>query len=76
MTDDQDNLNTTEVDQARLAAVGVWRAAVCIGPDGVESYWLLSPDPQGEPGCACPTCVPHEQLGPIPVVASTEESSR
>lgn len=71
MTDDA---STTEIDLARTAPLGTWRVAVCVEPNGVESYWMISPDPQGAPGCACPACAPHEQVGPYAdtVARSTE----
>jgi hypothetical protein len=53
-----------QIDQARTAPLGRWRVAVCIEEDGHESFWLLAPDPTGEPGCACRTCAPHEWLEP------------
>lgn len=61
MSVDSDTSST--VDPNRLVGVGgQWRAAVCITADGSETYWLLSPTPTGDPGCACPACAPHEQL--------------
>jgi hypothetical protein len=65
--------NTVLVDAARIAHLGLWRAAVCVGPDGDETYWLLSPTPEDPPGCACSICAPHEQLGPVPT--STRENA-
>lgn len=63
---DDPTRRTTTPDQARMARLGSWLAAVCVDPDGQESYWLLSPDQVGEPGCACERCCPHEQLtGPV-----------
>ena len=66
--------NAVLVDPARIADLGLWRAAVCVGPGGVESYWLLSPSPQDPPGCACSICAPHEQLEPVPESATRENA--
>lgn len=29
---------------------------------GTVNYWLLAREPNGPSGCACPACVPHEQI--------------
>ena len=62
MTDD----NTAALDAARTAHLPgtTWRAGVAIGPDGTETLGLGSPDPEQAPGCACPTCAPHDQDPP------------
>ncbi len=57
-----DDNNTSTVDPSRVVEVGEWRAAVCITADGDESYWLLSPNPNGAHGCACLECAPHDRL--------------
>lgn len=61
-----DGTRTTAPDQARMARLGSgqWRAAVCVDEQGVETYWLLSPEPDQPAGCACSSCAPHEQLKP------------
>src|SRR4051794_17090879 len=42
------------IDPARTATlIDGWRAAVCLGPDGTEECWLVSPAPQLPHGCAC-----------------------
>lgn len=41
-----------------------WRLALVQHP-GAPWMWLLSPT-DGEVGCACRECAPHEQLGPLP----------
>jgi hypothetical protein len=73
MTDDT---RGAEVDPHRTADLRArWRAAVCVTATGVESYWLLAPDPQGAPGCACPLCAPHEQEGPWTMPHTTSGGS-
>lgn len=54
------------VDPARVACLGNGdHAVVAVDQDGGEHPWLLVPDGNdGEPGCACAGCAPHEQPGP------------
>lgn len=51
------------VDVSRMADLGQYRAAVVIYPDGQEMLWLLAATDDGQPGCQCAKCAPHEQLG-------------
>lgn len=52
-----------QIDPARTTALrDGWRATVCIGTDGTETCWLVSPAPKELAGCACPACAPHDQL--------------
>ena len=58
------------VDPARVTCLGNGaHAVVAVGQDGKEHLWLLVLDgDDGEPGCACAGCTPHEQPGrPAPV---------
>jgi hypothetical protein len=75
MTEDADS---TEVDLNRSASLESleWRAAVCITAEGEESLWLLWPDPQGEDGCCCAECAPHEQLGPYIAPLTTRQKEQ
>ncbi|GAA2112990.1 hypothetical protein [Nocardioides bigeumensis] len=54
-----------EIDTNQLALLeGAFAVAVCVNANGEESFWVLSPDVDGETGCNCAHCAPHEQLGP------------
>ncbi|WP_146207412.1 hypothetical protein [Nocardioides silvaticus] len=59
---------SSQIDPSRTVDLdNGWAASVCVGPDGGETCWLLSPQP-GEPtGCICADCAPHEQDGPLPL---------
>lgn len=54
---------TLAIDPNRTIPLGDgWRATVCLDPDGNETLWLASPDPDLLAGCACRACAPHDQL--------------
>lgn len=55
--------NAPTLDPARSADLdNGWEAVVVVCDDGGEGLWLLAPNNDGEPGCACRRCAPHEQL--------------
>jgi hypothetical protein len=61
----EDDLTAT-VDTARTVSLDTaWAVAVCIDPDGEETFWVLSPNLDAEAGCACARCAPHEQAEPF-----------
>lgn len=64
MIDTPDRPDQPYADTTRAADCGEFLAAVVVHPDGTESLWLFRETDDGEHGCACAECVPHEQLTP------------
>lgn len=65
MTDNEDDDRALYHPQD-VVHFGKTRAVLMVRPDG-ETWPYLLADDTAPPGCGCPHCAPHEQLGSLPL---------